>query len=72
MAICSDNDYIVSGSFDKSIKIVGILEKKALFDFKDAHQGKFKSINREISNHYLNDSTPKLRRLYIFIGDRLR
>ena len=41
VAITWDNKYIVSGSFDNSIKIFDIENKKEVYHFKNIHEGKF-------------------------------
>jgi len=40
VSISSDNKYIVSGSWDKSIKIFDVENKKELYHIENAHQGK--------------------------------
>jgi len=40
VSISSDSKYIVSGSRDCSIKIIDVENKKELYHFKYAHQGK--------------------------------
>jgi len=39
IAITSDNRYIISGSFDKSIKVFDLQTKKKLHHIEKAHQG---------------------------------
>ncbi len=44
VAISLDNQYIVSGSEDRSVKVFDLKSKRELYHFKDIHSGENKTI----------------------------
>ncbi len=40
MAMTTDNKYIITGSSDRTIKVLDLISKQEIHHFKNAHSGK--------------------------------